>query len=273
MADCNNGFKEAVCVDAGRVYDSCCDRDCLEDLRVYFSVADQQLINEASNVRARNAELLTVLVDVDPVTFNRGYYSVDMTFFFAVEVEVFSTALPTTRTTINGFSVFNKKVILCGTDGSAKTFSSDDVLTDESDLIGRGNMPKATVQTIDPIILATNLCPICGCDCDCGYNNIPMAVARATVGEEYLNQTVLELCQSATKKVTVTLGLFSVVQLIRNVQMLMPVYDFCVPEKECIATTDNPCELFKKIKFPVDEFFPTGECEQSCCESCDSCES
>lgn len=24
----NNCFKEAVCVDAGRVYDSCCDKDC-----------------------------------------------------------------------------------------------------------------------------------------------------------------------------------------------------------------------------------------------------
>ena len=39
MAELKNGcppesatFKEAVCIDAGRVYDSCCDRDCLEDL-------------------------------------------------------------------------------------------------------------------------------------------------------------------------------------------------------------------------------------------------
>ena len=29
-------FKEAVCIDASRVYDSCGDKDCLEDLRVYF---------------------------------------------------------------------------------------------------------------------------------------------------------------------------------------------------------------------------------------------
>ena len=33
----NRDFKEAVCIDVGRVFDSCCDRDCLEDLRVYFS--------------------------------------------------------------------------------------------------------------------------------------------------------------------------------------------------------------------------------------------
>ena len=39
-------FKEAVCIDAGRVYDSCCDRDCLEDLRVYLR--EYQKKNNAS---------------------------------------------------------------------------------------------------------------------------------------------------------------------------------------------------------------------------------
>ena len=33
----NGCFKEAVCIDAGRIYDSCGDKDCLEDLRVYFT--------------------------------------------------------------------------------------------------------------------------------------------------------------------------------------------------------------------------------------------
>ena len=28
-----NAFKEAVCIDAGRIYDSCSDKDCLEDQR------------------------------------------------------------------------------------------------------------------------------------------------------------------------------------------------------------------------------------------------
>ena len=28
----DNGCKEAVCVDAGRVYDSCSDKDCIEDI-------------------------------------------------------------------------------------------------------------------------------------------------------------------------------------------------------------------------------------------------
>ena len=29
-------IKEAVCIDGLRIYDSCSDKDCLEDLRVYF---------------------------------------------------------------------------------------------------------------------------------------------------------------------------------------------------------------------------------------------
>ena len=89
MADLKNGcppengtFKEAVCVDAGRVYDSCCDRDCLEDLRCFFLPEDQAVINCATSVRLRSAEVLNVFIDVEPVNFNKGFFSCDLTFFF-----------------------------------------------------------------------------------------------------------------------------------------------------------------------------------------------
>ena len=40
-------FKDAVCTfDTGRVYDSCCDRDCLEDLRVMFNTEGQAQIRQ-----------------------------------------------------------------------------------------------------------------------------------------------------------------------------------------------------------------------------------
>ena len=32
----DGGCKEAVCVDAGRVYDSCCDKDCIENWDDHF---------------------------------------------------------------------------------------------------------------------------------------------------------------------------------------------------------------------------------------------
>ena len=37
-------FKEPVCIDAMRIYDSCSDKDCLEDIRVLFPAARQPLL-------------------------------------------------------------------------------------------------------------------------------------------------------------------------------------------------------------------------------------
>ncbi|MEG0765837.1 MAG: hypothetical protein RR403_07295, partial [Pseudoflavonifractor sp.] len=51
---------------------------------------------------------------------------------------------------------------------------------------------------------------------------------------------------------------FSIIRLERDTQLLMPVYDYCMPEKECTCggSDDDPCEIFRHVKFPVDEFFP-----------------
>ena len=70
------------------------------------------------------------------------------------------------------------------------------------------------------------------------------------------------------KRVFVSLGIFSIIKIERHVQLLIPSYDFCIPQKECVgATDDNPCDLFERIDFPVDEFFPPErgeflECDQ-----------
>ena len=80
-ADCSGNFKEAVCIDAQRIYDSCGDKDCLEDLRVYFTECGQSIIDQASNVRMRNVDVIMAYVDLEPVPFQKGFYSVDMTFF------------------------------------------------------------------------------------------------------------------------------------------------------------------------------------------------
>ncbi len=59
------------------------------------------------------------------------------------------------------------------------------------------------------------------------------------------------------KRVFVTLGQFSMIRLERDSQLLIPAYDYCLPEKgSTIESGDDPYELFKRIRFPVDEFFP-----------------
>lgn len=254
MADETNNvlpdsFKEAVCIDAGRIYDSCCDRDCLEDLRCYFSPEGQSLVDCATSVRVRSAEVAKVYIDVEPVNFNRGYYSCDLTFFFVLEFDLF-TAPHSKPKCVKGVATFNKKVILYGSEGNVKVFSNETTLEDEADRPSSPttNMPKCVVQCVDPIALSARIGEVRDCyDC-CGC--VPKCVCESIGGN------VVTECSNGSPTVYVTIGLFSIVQLIRNVQMLVPVYDFCMPEKQCDDSTDHPCDIFKRIKFPTDDFFP-----------------
>ena len=116
-------FKQSCCIDAGRVYDSCCDRDCLEDLRCYFTAADQTTVNSAQSVRVRSADVVDVDIEVEPVTFNRGYYSCDMTFFFLVNIDCYLQGAARS-TPVQGICYFNKKVILFGSEGNVKIFTN-----------------------------------------------------------------------------------------------------------------------------------------------------
>ena len=71
------------------------------------------------------------------------------------------------------------------------------------------------------------------------------------------------------KRWFVTLGQFSIVRLERDSQLLIPSYDFCMPSKECAATdsaSDNACDLFRQIKFPVEQFFPPN-CSEALSDS------
>lgn len=260
----STAFKEAVCVDAGRVYDSCCDRDCVTDMKVYFSPNDQQLVNAACSVRLKSAEVIDVNIDVEQVTFNRGFYSCDLTFFFVVALDVF-TAPHTCPVCIKGVCFYNKKAILYGSEGNVKTFTNEYVADDGCNrrTVSGGNAPRCVVQAVDPIPLSARVSE-CRCACDLpGY--IPAGIASVVGG-------CIDPCSDPdNKSILVTLGLFTVIQLVRNVQMLIPVYDFCVPEKQCDDSCDSPCEVFRRIKFPTDDFFPPRPCDtdNNCGCGCD----
>ena len=259
MAETNNSdsanFKEAVCIDAGRVYDSCCDRDCLEDLRCYFSPQAQEYVDKAVSVRLKSAEVLNVLIDVEPVSFNKGFFSCDLSFFFLLKFDLYmspnSCAVP-----VKGVAFFNKKVILFGSDGNVKVFSgrsSDEKQGCEHGSRLTSNMPKCVVQCVDPIARSAHIGQVR--DCDESLRYIPQCVCDCIGGEPVTDRS------SGTATVFATIGLFTIVQLIRNVQMLIPVYDFCIPEKQCDSTTDQPCDVFRRIKFPTDDFFPPRACD------------
>ncbi|MGN0556267.1 MAG: hypothetical protein ACI4IV_00305 [Acutalibacteraceae bacterium] len=252
-----NGFSDAVCIDAGRVYDSCMDRDCLENLRVYFSDCDNAKIQSAVSCKIKCANVDDVHIDVEPVSFNRGFYSCDLTFYFTLYCDVVQSC-SCVPDTIVGIAAFSKKVILCGSEGSVKTFSSRTVFCDEDVQNAPGtNLPKCVVECVDPVVLDSKICDLCCCENRCVF---PYDVLRKIDGA---------VSETGPKALYVTLGLFSIVQLIRNVQMMVPVYDFCIPQKECREiSNDSPCDVFSKIKFPTEEFFPKSSvCDDCGCDS------
>lgn len=70
------GFREAVCVHTNKVYDQCKSKECIRDLRVYLPAEDQCLIeSSAVTVKPREAELLTVVTDVERVRYKHCFRS------------------------------------------------------------------------------------------------------------------------------------------------------------------------------------------------------
>ena len=69
--------REAVCIHTRKIFDSCRDKDCVEDLRFYPTASAMELLSGCQMVRGGTAELLYVYTDVEPVTFNRGFYCWD----------------------------------------------------------------------------------------------------------------------------------------------------------------------------------------------------
>ncbi|MBQ8894236.1 MAG: hypothetical protein IJ043_07495 [Clostridia bacterium] len=236
-------FGEEICVNVQKIYDTCKDKDCLSDMRVYLSPGDQSLIDNAVNIRARKSELVWTSVTLEEVPFNKGFYGVDLTFYFKTGFEVYTgNGRPSI---VEGLSYYNKKVILYGSEGNTTTFSSAC-----SNNYSNSNLPVAEVEVVDPIVLNTRIVnPSCNCCCsECESLNLPSRVA-ALFPEE--------LTDMAGRKLVVSLGLFSVVRIVRDVQVKIPYSRFSLPEKECSGPREEePCSFFEKLCFPTNEFFP-----------------
>ncbi len=246
----NACIREAVCIHTKKIFDSCRDQDCIEDLRFYPTQSSKAVIDRALSVKPGTAELLHTYIDVEPVGFNRGFYTVDVRYFYRVTADAFVGAARCVG--ISGLAIFEKRAILFGSESSAKVFSSDcaELGLDEQKM-GRSNLPTAVVEAVDPIILNMKLVDVCDCrPCDCELCEVPACICSCFGGDLDFS--------SEGKRVYVTLGQFSIIRLERDTQLLVPVYDYCVPQKECTCggCDDDPCEIFRQVKFPVDEFFP-----------------
>lgn len=244
------GIREAVCIHTRKIFDSCRDKDCVEDLRLYPTASSQAVIDRAISLKAGRAELLYAYIDVEPVGFNRGFYTVDVRYFYRVTADAFVGAARPVA--ISGLAVFDKRAILFGSEGSAKVFSSNMTVGDlDSQNLARTNLPTAVVEAVDPLILGMKLVDPCDpppCEC-CDPADVPAGISGCFPGELSMS--------GEGKRVYVTLGQFSIIRLERDSQLLIPAYDYCVPNKECPGSSEeDPCAIFRKVQFPMEEFFP-----------------
>lgn len=242
-------IREAVCIHTSKVFDSCRDKDCIEDLRVYLTGSSQSIIDTSFSIRPRSAKLLFADVRVEEINFNRGCYTIDVTYFYKVTGEAF----PGERT-VTGLAIFDKRVILYGSEGSSKVFTSG-----RRGIFDRrhSSLPTAVVEAVDPLALSMK---IVDCTCRNDYDNdireIPHEIAECFEDEI--------ITSSTGKQLYVTLGQFSIIRLERDTQLLMPAYDYCIPDKECVGGDEDPCTLFSHIPFPIHDFFPPKGTPERC---------
>ena len=127
-------------------------------MQVFFTDRAQPVIDNALSVKCKDVEIITVYLDVEPVPFNKGFYSVDITFFFKVTLSAYSSPVVPPATVV-GVAAFSKKVILFGSDGNVKVYCSTDPRNcSEHD---NTNMPKASVHTEKGRLPVCSLPPAC----------------------------------------------------------------------------------------------------------------
>lgn len=251
---------ESVCIQAERIYDSCKCKDCVSNLRVYFSAEGQSVINSATNIRVKCSEVLCVEPVVDKAQFNRCCYNVNITFYFRVIVEVTNATGDTTC--IEGLAIHNKNVVLFGSEVSSFVFSSRDPgCASGTNLTRNAILPTAIVETLDPVVLDIKLLEQCTEAHQTVINNCCACNVPGSINCYFPDGIVEE----GEKRVYVTLGIFAMVRLQRNTQLLIPCYDFCIPSKDCkgAGCENDPCSFFDKLDFPFGSFYPSGNCNNT----------
>ncbi len=230
----------SINIQTEKILDACRDKDCIDDLRVYPTVSSQTVIDSAFSVRPDSATLIYADVKVDAISFNRGYYTVDVTYFYIVNGQTFPDGTP-----VRGLAVFDKRVILYGSEGSVKRFSTQSDM--KTDIVTAPDGPLAVVDAVDPIALNLRIGEP-GTGEERELRSIPQEIIDA-IGEE------LNLAETG-KRLYVTLGQFSMIRLERSVPFTISAENY-LPSNECAgSSSDDPCTMFSRVRFPVDEFFP-----------------
>ena len=248
-------LREALSIHTRKITDSCRDKDCIEDLRVYLTTGSQAILDTASGAKVRCADLLYTYIDVEPVAFDRNHYCIDVTFYYRILAD--ATVGVARPAALYGLAVFSKRAVLCGEDSKTHIYTSNTRLG-APDRLTRydANLPTAVVEVLDPMVLSSKVRDICECKNQEIAPQIPADIC-AMFDEELV-------LSGDRRRLFVTLGQFSIIRLERDAQLVVPVLDYSIPSKDCCDApcgAEDPCEMFSRIPFPEAQFAPRG-CDQ-----------
>jgi len=253
----NQAGRDLVCIETNRILDSCRDRDCFENVRVLLTDYGCEIIEHTSSVRVRCSELVSANISIDSVRFNHGFYSVNIKFFVKLTFEACVDGHPQE---VDGVAVLEKSVVLFGGENQSKSFrsnedSSNDYCAVPHPCACTKNLPTAVVDVVEPIILGVRVMETaneCCCCCCCTACDVPGSVTSGING-------VLSDGEGR-KYLVVSIGLFSVVRIVRPGQYLIQATEYSVPDKECVSReNDDPCCVFQSMPFPTAEFCSQGK--------------
>lgn len=245
------GGRENVCIEANRVLDSCRDRDCFENVHIFLTNFGNEIIERTGNIRVKDSCITWSSITVDPIAFNKGFYSVNLRLYIKITFE--ACLSPGRVQEFDGVGVIDKNVVLFGGECNLNVFKSNGTtgFCDTLDEVccAEGNVPTAIVEVVDPIILNAKIIEkkhdhhhFCCCSC-C---DIPDRVTHNINGT---------LCDEGERFLVVSIGLFSVVRIVRPAQFLIQATEYSVPDKECLThSEENPCDIFRSMEFPTHEF-------------------
>ena len=253
----SGGIRDTVCIETNRVLDSCRDRDCFEQVRVYLSGYGNDLLEHTSAIRTKSAKIVWTQITLDPIQFNRGFYAVTVRFYVKLCLEACVGCGRSQE--LEGIAVLEKRVILYGGESNVNIFKSsadcNSFCAMPDPACCERNVPTAIVEVVDPVILGTKIVEEineCNCCC-CQEGQLPEAVCQGF-------DAPFDFDEGRGKRyLTVSLGIFSVVRIVRPAQYLVQATEYCIPEKECTPVEeDDPCNVFRKMPFPVGEFCDHG---------------
>ena len=200
---------DTVPIKGNRVFDSCSDRDCFSNIQILMDGGE--LPANVTMVKSRCVRVSDICMNIEPVPFNRGFYSIDLTYTFRVELMAYERAC-SSPVLLTGTAYASKNVILYGGESNTQTFfSSGEQLGDTNACCETINLPTAAVQVVAPIALEARIGSVCAAD-----GTTPV------------------------RTVIMTLGLFSVVEIFRPVTILVPTYEYTIPPRNAIPIRNHP---------------------------------